>query len=122
MSDCSRAAFKVPAKPKPNLSELTCELREKLDAHGIPWVDKSDEECCDNIMLRVERTKVMRGDVEIASCINGWTIINGKFIGITYGCPDRVEIMCQAWFGTKEPAPRTVDEIVSWLAEYLGVD
>lgn len=119
MSDCSKNAFKVPEKPEIELSELTEDLRQRLDAYGIPWRDQSEESREMDYQYHMERTKVFLGDLEIASCIVGWTILKGQLMGITYGLPDRIEIMCHSWFGTDEPEPKTVDEIVEWLVCYL---
>lgn len=118
MSDCSRAAFKVKEKPEIRLSDLTEELRSKLDAHGIPWKDASEEFGSDDYTFHMERTKVLNDDIEIASCIYGWTVIDDYLSGSTYGFPYCIEIGCSQWFGSSEPEPKTINEIVDWLSEY----
>lgn len=120
MSDCSSRAFKVPDKPEIKLTELTKELRDKLDACGIRWRDQSEELSEGNYIYHMERTKVFTGGLEIASCIIGWTIYKGKPMVITYGRPDQIEVKCSSWLGTNEPEPKTVDEIVEWLVGYFA--
>lgn len=60
--------------------EQTRELREGLDALGIPWEDASDAPGGDGV--RIERTRIMRGEAVAASCVIGPG---------TWGYPRRLE-------------------------------
>lgn len=99
------------------VSEIMQELRSALDAAGIGWFDASDEWTRDGgYAYHMERTKVRDGDgSEVASCIWGYTVLQGSTTGMTYGWPHMIECM-STLLGDSEPEPMSVDEIVAMLA------
>lgn len=80
---------------EPSICELMQKLRDMLDADGIEWHDASEE---------------LRGGIEIASCVWGYSVHDGIEMGITYGWPEMIESMDDENAGN--PEPRTVEDIL----------
>lgn len=99
-----------------HMSTLMSELRRRLSAEDYHWYDASEEfNYGDDSFFHMERTKVMRGDIEIASCIYGYSGKKGEETGITHGWPSRIECWTPA-LGS-EPVAATIDEILDALGE-----
>lgn len=91
-------------------------LRDALDAEGVAWRDASDEWTRDSgYTYHMERTKVRdKSGSERASCIWGYTVLDGMTTGMTYGWPCKIECM-SFLLGSSEPEPMSVEGIVSML-------
>lgn len=93
------------------ISPIMQELRFRLDAEGIEWLDASEEDRAGSgCIWHMERTKIMRDGAELASCIYGYSGIDGCVSGTSYGWPYMIESMDEK--SGPEPVPRTVDEIM----------
>ena len=97
------------------VSPLMAELRERLDAEGIPWCDVSDELSGEDYVSHFERTKVFdQSGKQLASCIYGYNTMYGKKSGSSYGWPG----MLEGWMCDQdEPVPMTVDEIMGEVSK-----
>lgn len=99
-----------------DISPLMQELRDRFDKEGIEWSDKSEEFGFDDYTYHMERTKVHKDGVEIASCIYGYSGTKGHETGSSYGWPDCIESWDSSNSGG-DPEPRTIDEIVATVKE-----
>ena len=99
------------------ISPLMQELRNRFGAEGIKWTDASEEFELDNgYVYHMERTKVHKNNVEIVSCIYGYSGTKGNETGSTYGWPDLIE----SWDSSNseiDPEPRTIEEIIATVKE-----
>lgn len=99
-----------------SISQLMQRLRDELDAAGIEWHDASEEFGWDDYVYHMERTKVVLGGEQIASCIYGYSGQRGRETGSTYGWPDQIESWDSSNSGG-DPEPRAIDDIVATVKE-----
>ena len=98
-------------------SEVMRELREKLDAAGIRWVDASEDrrDPARGYAYHMERTRAVDGDgVEVASCIWGYVEHGGSACGMTRGWPSLIECALLP-LGANGPEPMEAGEIVAMV-------
>lgn len=101
------------------ISKLTRNLRDALEADGIVWLDSSsetDHKDLDGWFTHIERTRIVDVDGrEIALCAWGATCIDGIAAVSTYGYPDQLECTCEYLDG--EPHAMEIADILIMLAE-----
>lgn len=98
-------------------SEAMLELREKLDAAGIGWVDASEDrrDPARGYAYHMERTRAVDGDgIEVASCIWGYVDHSGSVFGMTRGWPSLIEC-ARLPLGANDPEPMDAGEIVAMV-------
>lgn len=103
-------------KPIHSFSQLTSDLRKRLDEENIPWVDLSSIiEGRGGYISVLERTVL--GNVSDSDCdaFYGWTNINGYKIPYSYGYPEKLEFINRN--GGKKPQPMSIDEIIELYKE-----
>ena len=92
-----------------SFSQLTSDLRKRLDEESIPWIDNSEVIDREWNKLIFERTWI--GDrVSVAYIYNP-----DLDTGYSYGYPDKLE--CCALCGNGEPQPMSIDEIIYFYKE-----
>lgn len=100
-----------------SFSQLTSDLRKRLDEENIPWVDNTeviDRGWNKLIFERTwigERVKINEYDLSVAYIYN--PDLN---TGYSYGYPDKLE--CNNFYDNEDPKPMTIDEIVE---QYKGL-
>lgn len=102
------------SKPVESFSQLTIDLRKRLDEEGIPWHDNS-EIIGEHYVSIFERTRI--GDIKdlahpFLSIYYGWNVNeNGKVFPNSYGYPDKLECWIPNNIG-QNPTPMSIDEII----------
>ncbi|MDY4815014.1 MAG: hypothetical protein SO274_05440 [Turicibacter bilis] len=92
-----------------SFSQLTLDLRKRLDEENIPWIDKTGVIDREWNKLIFERTWI--GDrVSVAYIYNP-----DLDTGYSYGYPDKLE--CYNFYGIEDPKPMAIDEIIALYKE-----
>lgn len=99
-----------------SFSQLTSDLRKRLDEENIPWVDNTeviDRGWNKLIFERTwigERVKINEYDLSVAYIYN--PDLN---TGYSYGYPDKLE--CNNFYDNEDPQPMSIDEIIELYKE-----
>lgn len=101
------------SKPVESFSQLTLDLRKRLDEEGIPWYDDS-EIIGEHYVTIFERTKLgEKVDPTIfkVSIFYGWSQNEqGRIFSNSHGYPDKLECWCKDY--DPEPQAMSIDEII----------
>lgn len=99
-----------------SFSQLTSDLRKRLDEEGIPWTDNTEVIDRTWNKLIFERTwigehvDINKYDLSVAYIYN--TDLN---TGYSYGYPDKLE--CNNFYDNEDPKPMSIDEIIELYKE-----
>lgn len=103
-------------KPIDSFSQLTSDLRKRLDEENIPWIDNSEVIDRGWNKLIFERTWIGER-VKINEYNFGLAYIYNPDLdtGYSYGYPDRLE--CYILHDNQYPKPMSIDEIIELYKE-----
>lgn len=105
-----------------SFSQLTSDLRKRLDEEGIPWINDSDIfNPRDGITSVFERTVLMYNGKSKYDAYYGWSENEtGLIIPYSYGFPNKLEIW--DYESNEDPEPMSIDEIVELYKEIRESD
>nr|DAV15013.1 MAG TPA: hypothetical protein [Caudoviricetes sp.] len=99
-----------------SFSQLTLDLRKRLDEEGIPWIDNSgviDRGWNKLIFERTwigEHADINKYDLSVAYIYNP-----DLDTGYSYGYPDKLE--CNNFYDDEDPKPMSIDKIIELYKE-----
>lgn len=101
-----------------SFSQLTLDLRKRLDEEGIPWADDSEViNPRDGYTSVFERTILIYNKRLKFDAFYGWSENEetGFVLPYSYGYPNKLEVW--DYRPTEDPQPMTIDEIVELYKE-----
>lgn len=100
-----------------SFSQLTSDLRKRLDEENIPWINDSDIfNPRDGITSVFERTVLMHNGKAKYDAYYGWSKNEtGLIIPYSYGFPNKLEIW--DYESNEDPEPMSMDEIIELYKE-----